>query len=162
VSAWDARDYFVCCGTYPGGRAAPSPKKKSSMCFATSSCASFCHGIRRYSLRIIFMRSSQSFHASAETFSKIRWPSSPGHGGALRPGSSFWNLTHKTLRLLVIGMGRIAGVGPQVSAMGRLYHWDFRVDGENEAPMSRSNGALGFVRLSRAGENEAQVTPALG
>src|SRR5262249_50651620 len=27
--------YFVCCGTYPGGSAAPSPKKKSSMCLAT-------------------------------------------------------------------------------------------------------------------------------
>src|SRR5436190_22855213 len=64
--------YLVCWGTYPGGSAAPSPKKKSSMCLATSSCASFCHGIRRYSLRIIFMRSSQSFQPSAEMFSKIR------------------------------------------------------------------------------------------
>ena len=73
----------------PGGKAAPSPKKKSSICFAMSSCASFCHGIRRYSLRIIFMRSSQSFQAWTETFSKTRFPSSPGHGGASSPGSSF-------------------------------------------------------------------------
>ena len=66
------------------------------------SCASFCHGIRRYSLRIIFMRSSQSFHASTETLSKMRWPSSPGHGGASSPGSSFWNFTHMTLRPLLL------------------------------------------------------------
>jgi cytochrome c-type biogenesis protein CcmH len=33
----------------------------------TSSCASFCHGIRRYSLRIIFIRSSHIFQASSET-----------------------------------------------------------------------------------------------
>ena len=58
-----------CGGTYPGGSAAPSPKKKSSMCFATSSWASFCQGIRRYSLRIIFIRSSHSFQASAEMLS---------------------------------------------------------------------------------------------
>src|SRR3954464_9547103 len=90
--------HLACCGTYPGGSAALSPKKKSSMCLATRSCASFCHGMSRYSLRIIFMRSSQSFHASTDTFSKMRWPSSPGQGGASRPGSSFWNFTHMTLR----------------------------------------------------------------
>src|SRR5258707_5056571 len=61
--------YFACWGTYPGGNAAPSPKKNSSICLATSSCASFCHGMRRYSLRIIFIRSSQSFQASAEILS---------------------------------------------------------------------------------------------
>src|SRR5256885_12829976 len=48
--------HLACCGTYPGGRAALSPKKKSSMCLATRSCASFCQGMRRYSLRIIFIR----------------------------------------------------------------------------------------------------------
>ena len=42
------RSYFACCGTNPGGSAAPAPKKKSSMCRAINSCASFCHGIRRY------------------------------------------------------------------------------------------------------------------
>src|SRR6185436_12287062 len=83
------RDHFVCWGTYPGGRAAPSPKKKSSMCLATRSCASFCQGMSRYSLRIIFMRSSQSFHASLDTCSKMRCPSSPGQGAVSRPGSSF-------------------------------------------------------------------------
>ncbi len=61
--------HFACWGTYPGGSAALSPKKKSSMCLATRSWASFCHGISRYSLRIIFIRSSQSFHASSETCS---------------------------------------------------------------------------------------------
>ena len=56
---------------------------------AISSWASFCQGIRRYSFRIIFWRSSQSFQAWTETFSKIRWPSSPGHGGVSSPGISF-------------------------------------------------------------------------
>src|SRR3954471_23308827 len=115
--------YFDCCGTYPGGSAAPSPKKKSSMCLATRSCASFCHGIRRYSLRIIFMRSSHSFHASLETLSKMRWPSSPGHGTVSSPGSSFWNLTHMTLRpLLFVAGPDDAGEldGPQESAMEEI------------------------------------------
>src|SRR5580692_4076274 len=31
--------YLACCGMYPGGSAAPSPKKKSSMCLVTRSCA---------------------------------------------------------------------------------------------------------------------------
>src|SRR5262245_9079591 len=55
--------HLACCGTYPGGSAAPSPKKKSSMCLAIRSCASRCHGMSRYSLRIIFMRSSHIFQA---------------------------------------------------------------------------------------------------
>src|SRR3954454_17396239 len=110
--------YLACWGMYPGGSAADSPKKKSSMCLATRSCASFCQGIRRYSFRIIFMRSSQSFQASLETLSKMRWPSSPGHGTVSSPGSSFWNLTHMTLRPLVLVEGPDAGaVGPQESAM---------------------------------------------
>jgi hypothetical protein len=62
-------DYFASCGLYSGGSADPSPKKKSSICRAIRSWASFCQGIRRYSLRIIFIRSSQSFHASIEMFS---------------------------------------------------------------------------------------------
>src|SRR3954471_18087284 len=132
--------YFDCCGTYPGGSAAPSPKKKSSMCFATRSCASFCQGIRRYSLRIIFMRSSHSFHASLETLSKMRWPSSPGHGTVSRPGSSFWNLTHMTLRPLLFVEGPGAGaVGPQESAMkaivvdlARGQHREFQVHRERQ------------------------------
>ena len=77
---------LACCGTYPGGSAAPSPKKKSSICLAISSCASFCHGIRRYSLRIIFMRSSQSFqacgrHVLVDSLTELagpRWRIEPG------------------------------------------------------------------------------------
>ena len=56
-------------GWYPGGSAAPSPKKNSSIARAIMSCASFCQGIRRYSFRIIRIRSSQSFHARADTCS---------------------------------------------------------------------------------------------
>ena len=44
-------------------------EEESSICFLISSWPSFCQGISRYSLRIIFWRSSQSFHACAETFS---------------------------------------------------------------------------------------------
>src|SRR5688572_7143337 len=54
-------------GLYSGGRASVPPKKKSSICFAINCWASFCHGIRRYSLRIIFIRSSHIFHACPET-----------------------------------------------------------------------------------------------
>src|SRR5476651_538427 len=135
--------YLACWGTYPGGRAAPSPKKKSSMCLATRSCASFCHGISRYSLRIIFMRSSQSFHASFETLSKMRWPSSPGHGTVSSPGSSFWYFTHMTMRplLLVEPPGASCGAeGPQESAMERIVvyllrreHRELCLDREDEA-----------------------------
>src|SRR2546423_4146987 len=93
------------------------------MCLATRSWASFCQGIKRYSLRIIFIRSSQSFHASFDTLSKIRWPSSPGHGTVSSPGSSFWNLTHITLRPLVLVDAAGAGgtpEGPQESAMDAI------------------------------------------
>src|SRR3954471_4285881 len=91
------------------------------MCFATRSWASFCQGIRRYSLRIIFIRSSHSFQASLETLSKMRWPRSPGHGTLSRPGSSFWNLTHITVRPLLLVEGAGVGVdGPQESAMEKI------------------------------------------
>src|ERR1700704_2753662 len=123
--------YLACWGTYPGGRAAPSPTKKSSMCLATRSWASFCHGMRRYSLRIIFMRSSQSFQASFETLSKMRWPSSPGHGTVSSPGSSFWNLTHITWRPLgwAEAPGEGSGAdGPQESAMVQIVMYLARRD----------------------------------
>src|SRR6185503_12202903 len=120
---------------YPGGSAADSPKKKSSMCLATRSCASFCHGIRRYSLRIIFMRSSHSFQAWAETFSKMRWPSSPGHGGASSPGSSFWNFVQKTVRPLLFVTAAGGGVGLHASSMCVIvaHHRDLGVDPEPQA-----------------------------
>src|SRR3954467_608976 len=156
--------YLACCGTYPGGSAAPSPKKKSSICFATRSCASFCHGIRRYSFRIIFIRSSQSFHASFDTLSKMRWPSSPGHGGESRPGSSFWNLTHMTLRPLALVEGvDAAGDGPQESAMLKIVvdlrgreDREFGVDGKRQpgVRVGERGGHGGRVRCAREDEPE--------
>src|SRR5205085_5052421 len=38
--------------------------------------------------------------AAAETFSKMRWPSSPGKGGRSRPGMSRPNLTQWTIRAM--------------------------------------------------------------
>src|SRR4029079_13283831 len=118
------------------------------MCLAPRSWASFCPGIRRYSFRIIFIRSSQSFQASFETLSKIRWPSSPGQGGESRPGSSFWNLTHMTLRPLVFVDGvDAAGEGPQESAMLKIVvdlcrgeDREFGVDGKRQLRMSVAQG----------------------
>src|SRR5476649_1016292 len=142
TSDFGFQTYSACCGTYPGGSAAPSPKKKSSMCLATRSWASFCHGISRYSFRIIFMRSSQSFHASFDTLSKMRWPSGPGQGIVSRPGSSFWYLTHMTMRplLFVDAPGAGSGAeGPQESAMEKIVVYlprgqqrELGIDGEHQ------------------------------
>ena len=40
----------------------------------------------------------------------MRCPSSPGHGGASRPGISFWNFLQNTVRPLVGPEGEEAGV----------------------------------------------------
>src|SRR4051794_12328228 len=140
------------------------------MCLVTSCCASFCQGIRRYSLRIIFMRSSHSFHASLETLSKMRWPSSPGHGTVSRPGSSFWNLTHMTLRPLVFVEGRGAGaVGPQESAMKPIVvdlaggqHREFQVHRERQPRVRVAKGALDRVRAIGAREDEPEIAGPFG
>src|SRR5260221_8004696 len=135
------------------------------MCFATRSCASFCQGIRRYSFRIIFIRSSQSFHASLDTWSKMRCPSSPGHGGASRPGSSFWNFTHMTLRPLVFVDGDGAAEGPQESAMEKIVvdlrrwkHGEIRIDREAKPRVRRAKGRFHRIGVRRAREDEAQIT----
>src|SRR5712691_2377672 len=164
----DGRAHLVCWGTYPGGSAAPSPKKKSSMCLATRSCASFCHGISRYSLRIIFIRSSQSFHASFETFSKMRCPSSPGQGGESSPGSSFWNFAHITFRPLLLVAGAGAGECPQESAMPpivvdlrRLEYGEFGIDGKPDAGVRHAQRALDLVSTAGACKDEPEIARAL-
>src|SRR5688500_9978197 len=52
----------------------------------------------------------------------MRWPISPGHGGTSRPGRSFWNLTHLTVRPLLLVIGLSSGLGgPPHIAMSELY-----------------------------------------
>src|SRR5688572_19230990 len=125
------------------------------MCLAMRSCASFCHGINRYSFRIIFMRSSQSFQAWAETFSKIRWPSSPGHGGASSPGRSFWNFAQNTMRPLLLVTGGDGGVGPQASAMCGIvaHHSNLGIYCKAETGVRGAQGALHVARVIAAGKD---------
>src|SRR5712671_1284151 len=128
------------------------------MCLATRSWASFCQGMSRYSLRIIFIRSSQSFQASFDTLSKMRWPSSPGHGLVSRPGSSFWNFTHMTVRPLLLVEGAEAGnEGPQESAMKKIV-----VHFERQPRVRLANRALNAVGAWGAREDETEIAGAFG
>src|SRR6266852_9369658 len=72
-------------------------------------------GFSRYSFIIIFECSSQSFHASFETFSYTRLPSSPVHGMRSRPGISFPNFTQWTIRVPGLTGSLVTGSGPQES-----------------------------------------------
>src|SRR5580765_3617690 len=172
MTAGRVKGYLACWGTYPGGRAAPSPKKKSSICLATRSWASFCQGIRRYSLRIIFMRSSHSFQASLDTLSKIRGPSSPGHGIESIAGSSFWNLTHMTLRPLVLVEAPGAGngaEGPQESAMLKIVvdltgaeDREFWIDCEHEVRVRGAQRLFNQAGPLGTREDEPQIARAFG
>ena len=91
------------------------------------------------------MRSSQSFQASTDTFSKMRWPSSPGQGGASRPGSSFWNFDAEHLSPgFVRGGFRRLTARPHASAMPKLYVFqsaprrELGLDREREPRVRRS------------------------
>src|SRR6266849_8971992 len=72
-------------------------------------------GFSRYSFMIILECSSQSFHASFETFSKTRLPISPLQGMRSRPGNSLPNFTQCTMRVPGLTGSLGAGVGPQDS-----------------------------------------------
>jgi len=72
-------------------------------------------GFRRYSFITILEYSSQSFHASFETFSYTRFPNSPCHGMRSRPGISLPNLTHFTMRVPGLTGSLGSGVGSQDS-----------------------------------------------
>src|SRR3954447_3723346 len=123
--------------------------------------------MRRYSFRIIFIRSSHSFQASLDTLSKMRWPSSPGQGTVSKPGSSFWNFTHITFRpLVLVDAAAVSGCpeGPQESAMVAIVmhlahreHRPLRIDGENEARMRRAQCGIDLNGMRPARENEPQV-----
>src|SRR3954462_13687970 len=55
---------------------------------------------RRFSLTSMVWLRSHCCHASFETFSQIRLPSSPGYGGNSRPSASRPSLTHFTIRAI--------------------------------------------------------------
>src|SRR4051812_39414311 len=97
----------------------------------------------------------------------MRWPSSPGHGALSRPGNSFWNLTHITLRPLVLvdvppGVG---AEGPQESAMEKIVmdlaggqHRQFGIDREDQACMSVAQRSLDELGTIATREDEPEVT----
>src|SRR5271165_5303275 len=81
-------------------------------------------GLRRYSFMTILECSSHSFHASLDTFSYTRLPSSPFHGTRSSPGRSLPNFTQCTTRSpgLAGSLGVGVGVGPQLS-LAMLASW---------------------------------------
>src|SRR6185503_9934913 len=100
----------------------------------------------------------------------MRWPSSPGQGAESRPGSSFWNLTHITLRPLVLVDG-VAGADecPQESAMLQIVvdlrgreHRELRIDREDEARVRSRERLADLAGARRAREEEAEIARALG
>ena len=102
-------------GTYPSGSFAPSPKKNCSICSSMIFCELGSSGFKRYSFITILEYSSQSFHASLETFSNTRFPISPFQGTRSSPGISFPNFTQCTMRVPGFTGSLGAGVGSQLS-----------------------------------------------
>src|SRR5947207_8519585 len=76
------------------------PKKSRSVCSMRYLRARGSARFRRFSLTSIVCCLSHCCHASLETFSQIRLPSSPGYGGKLRPSASRPSLTHFTIRAM--------------------------------------------------------------
>src|SRR5277367_5466251 len=72
-------------------------------------------GFRRYSFITIFECSIQSFHASFDTLSYTRFPSSPLHGTRSRPGRSLPNFTQCTVRAPGLALSDGVGEGSQLS-----------------------------------------------
>src|ERR1700758_1808051 len=100
----------------------------------------------------------------------MRWPSSPGQGGASRPASSFWNFTHMTLRPLVLVAGAAGACEcPQESAM-RLIVVDLRggqqreflIDGKPQVRVGGAKRALDIAAGRGARENKSEVAGAFG
>src|ERR1051325_1199919 len=83
----------------------------------------------------------------------MRCPSSPGHGGESRPGSSFWNFLQKTVRPDLLPTGCCEGDGPQISAMAGLY---CSPEGRRYEPATLQRGAP-YGELWRDGETQAAV-----
>src|SRR5260221_9281247 len=89
----------------------------------------------------------------------MRWPSGPGHGIESRPGSSFWNFTHMTLRPLVLVDAPGAGEaeGPQESAMDKIV---MHIDREREARVRGPQRLLDERGAGRAREDEPEIARA--
>src|SRR5882724_9215463 len=102
----------------------------------------------------------------------MRCPRSPGQGIESSPGSSFWNLTHMTLRPLVLVEAPGAGTGadgPQESAMKKIVvdlawreHRQCRVDRERQMGMRGAERLLDERRPRRPREDESEIARALG
>src|SRR3954468_7017627 len=88
-------------GTNPEAVSAPVPKKCCSVCSMRYLRARASARFRRFSLTSIVCCLSHCAHASFDTFSQIRLPSSPGYGGNCRPSASRPSLTHFT----ILGIG---------------------------------------------------------
>src|SRR5262252_6668885 len=100
----------------------------------------------------------------------MRWPSSPGHGGESRPGSSFWNFLQNTMRPLLLPTvtGAACDGCPQESAMALIVvdlgggeDREFGIDGEREARVRVAKRALDVGRRLGAREDEPEVARAL-
>src|SRR5438105_3146385 len=98
----------------------------------------------------------------------MRWPSSPGHGGASRPGSSFWNFAHITVRPLLLVDGAGACECPQESAMLQIVldlcrseHRELSVDRDRQTRVRSAERFLDRPRRRGAREDEAEITGAL-
>src|ERR1700758_2911724 len=100
----------------------------------------------------------------------MRWPSSPGQGGASRPASSFWNFTHMTLRPLALVAGTAGACEcPQESAMRLIVvdlrcgeQREFRINRNPQLRVGRAKRALDIGACGGARENEPEITRALG
>src|SRR5688572_484217 len=87
--------------TKPSGACDPAPKKYFSISPTRNWRAFGSKGTRRYSLISIVWWPSHCCHASFDTLSKMRWPSSPGYGGRARPSASRPSFTQFTIRAIL-------------------------------------------------------------
>src|SRR5436189_3884586 len=93
----------------------------------------------------------------------MRWPSSPGHGGASSPGRSFWNFVQNTVRPLLFVTGGDGGVGPQASAIRVIVaqHRDLRIDREAKKSMRGAQRSIHVAGSLRPRKDEPQIAGAL-
>src|SRR5688500_2717375 len=82
------------CGTNSWGFCEPSPKKNLSISNSRRLRCAGSMGVSRYSLMSMTWCLTHCCQASFDTFSKMRFPSSPGYGGRSNPGASFLSNTH--------------------------------------------------------------------
>src|SRR6266853_6864336 len=93
----------------------------------------------------------------------MRWPSSPGHGGASSPGRSFWNFVQNTVRPLLFVTGGDGGVGSQASAIRVIVaqHRDLGIDGEAKKSVRGTQRLIHIARSIRPRKDKPQIAGAL-